>query len=91
MIKMILQSCKTAILHRKRETFVFLFGMVLGYVVLSNMLRHKSTPKKYVIHTEDGTVYKTDTFRIYGNSIIFDTNKQRVITNHYVITCNIEE
>lgn len=47
---------------------------------------------KYDIVIPNGPVYHTNSFRLYGRSIIFDTDTKRVIiSGDYIITSKLDE
>lgn len=47
---------------------------------------------KYDIYVTNGGTYHTNSFRLYGRSIIFDTDTKRVIVSgDYVIVSKLDE
>lgn len=73
---------------------VYLIGMfcvVIGIIFMA--VTHSSITKyKYQIRLMDGHVYSTNSFRMYGNNLIFDTEDEQVIINaQYVITSELEK
>jgi beta-lactam-binding protein with PASTA domain len=75
------------------KTYIVLipFVLVLGAAVITKFV-NSPKPKKYRINVMDGATYHADSFRMYGNNLIFEADGKQVIVNtDYIITSELEK
>lgn len=75
-----------------KDYHIGIFCVVIGIILMAATYYISSTKYKYQIRLMDGHVYSTNSFRMYGNNLIFDTEDEQVIINaQYVITSELEK
>ena len=71
---------------------LIIIGMFIAYALIDNMINNVPKVHKYRIEIIDEGTYYTDSFRMYGNNLIFDADGKQVIVNtDYIITSDLEK
>lgn len=71
---------------------LIIIGMFIAYALVDNMINNVPKVHKYRIEIIDEDIYYTDSFRMYGNNLIFEAEGKQVIVNtDYIITSELEK
>lgn len=67
------------------------FVLVLSVAIIVKLLQSPKE-KKYCVKVIDERTYYTDSFRMYGDNLIFDADgKQMIVNTPYIITSELEK